>query len=89
MRGGVTLLAINASPLAKTMDIPKAYERYTLAAEQLESRSVQLNGRLLELQRDDTLPSMNGMKSPAGRMELAPRSITFVAVSEAGNEACN
>jgi hypothetical protein len=89
VRGGVALLAINASPLAQAMDIPKAFQRYTLAAEQLDSRSVQLNGRVLELQTDDTLPSMNGMKSSAGRMELAPRSITFIGVSEAGNEACN
>jgi len=89
VRGGVALLAINASPLAQTMDIPKASQRYMLAAQELDSRSVQLNGRVLELQTDDTLPSMNGMKSSAGRMALAPRTITFIGVSEAGNEACN
>ena len=89
VRGGVALLAINASPHAQTMDIPKASQRYTLAAQELDSRSVQLNGRVLELQTDDTLPSMNAMKSSAGRMELAPRSITFIGVSGAGNEACN
>jgi hypothetical protein len=86
--GGVALLAINASPQAQTMDIPKASQRYTLAAEQLNSRSLQLNGRVLQLQTDDTLPSMSGIKSSAGRMELAPRSITFIGISEAGNEAC-
>ncbi len=87
--GGVALLAINASPHAQTMDVPKASQRYTLAAEQLDSRSLQLNGRVLELHTDDTLPSMTGIKSAAGRMKLAPRSITFIGVSEAGNEACN
>jgi heparanase len=87
--GGVALLAINASPHAQTMHIPKTSQRYTLAAEQLNSRSLQLNGRILELQTDDTLPSMNGIKSSAGRMELAPRSITFIGVSDAGNKACN
>lgn len=87
--GGVALLAINSSPHAQTMDIPKASQRYTLAAEQPNSRSLQLNGRVLELQTDDTLPPMNGIKSSAGRMELAPRSITFIGVSEAGNQACN
>ena len=87
--GGVALLAINASPLAQVMDIPKASQRYTLAGQELDSRSVHLNGRVLELQTDDTLPSMSGMKSSAGRMELAPRTITFIGVSEAGNEACN
>jgi hypothetical protein len=89
VRGSVALLAINASPLAQVMDIPRASQRYTLAAQELDSRSVQLNGGVLELQTDDTLPSMNGMKSPAGRMEFAPRTITFIRVSEAGNETCN
>jgi len=87
--GGVALLAINASSRAQTMEIPKGSQRYTLAAQQLDSRSIQLNDRVLELQTDDTLPSMSGIKSPAGRMEFAPRSITFIGVSEAGNEACN
>ena len=89
LRGGVALLAINASPLAQTMDIPKASQRYTLAAQELDSRSVQLNGSVLELQTDDTLPSMNGMRSSAGIMDLAPQTITFIGVSEAGNAACN
>jgi hypothetical protein len=71
------------------MDIPKAIQRYTLAAQPLDSGSVQLNGRVLELQTDDTLPSMNGMKVPAGKMVLAPHSITFIGIPEAGNEACH
>jgi hypothetical protein len=87
--GGVALLAINASSRTQTMEIPKGSERYTLAAQQLDTQSIQLNGRVLELQTDDTLPSINGMKSSPGRMELAPRTITFIGVSAAGNEACN
>ena len=87
--GGVALLAINASSLPQTLDIPKASQRYTLSAQQLDSRSVQLNGRVLELQSDDTLPAMNGAKAPSGKMTLESQSITFLAVPEAGNEACS
>jgi hypothetical protein len=86
--GGVSLLAINASAQAQTMDIAKASERYTLSAQQLERRSVQLNGRILELQSDDTLPAIKGAKVPSGRVTLNSQSITFLAVPEAANAAC-
>ena len=87
--GGIALLAINASSHPQTIDISKASQRYTLSAQQLDSRNVQLNGRILELQPDDTLPVMNGAKTPAGRMTLDSQSITFLAIPEAGNEACS
>jgi hypothetical protein len=87
--GGVALLAINASSRPQTLNVPKASERYTLTAQQLDSRSVQLNGRILDLQTDDALPPMNGIKTLAGNMALAPQSITFIGISQAGNEACN
>jgi heparanase len=86
--GGVALLAINASADPQTVDLAKASERYTLSAQQLESRSVQLNGRILALQSDDTIPAMNGTKAPSGRMTLDSQTITFLAVPEAANVAC-
>jgi hypothetical protein len=87
--GGVALLAINASSRPQTLNVPKASERYTLTAQQLDSRSVQLNGRILDLQTDEALPPMNAIKTQAGNMALAPQSITFIGISQAGNEACN
>jgi heparanase len=86
--GGVALLAINASSNAQQMDLGKASERYTLSAQQLDSRSVQLNGRTLELQSSGNLPAMKGAKAPSGRMTLDAQTITFLAIPNAGNEAC-
>ena len=86
--GGVSLLAINASSRPQTIDISIASQRYTLSAQRFDSQNVQLNGCVLELQPDDTLPAMNGAKAPSGRMTLDSQSITFLAVPEAGNEAC-
>jgi hypothetical protein len=71
------------------MDLGKASEHYTLSAQQVDSRSIQLNGRTLELQSDDNLPPIKGAKAPYGRMTLDPLSITFFAVPEAENEACS
>jgi heparanase len=87
--GGVALLAINASSRPQTMDISIASQRYTLSAQRLDSQNVQLNGRVLELQPDDTLPAMNGAKALPRRMTLGSQSITFLTIPEAGNEACS
>lgn len=87
--GGVTLLAINASrarPASIELSTPS--QRYTLAARKLDDGKVQLNGQTLELRADDELPRLQGAPTPAGRVEFAPASITFLAVAEAGNGSC-
>ena len=87
--GGVTLLLINNSRTqAQTIELPMAAERYTLSAPQLEAGRVQLNGRELALGADDALPPLQGTPAPAGRLDLAPASITFVAFADAGNRGC-
>jgi heparanase len=89
MSGGVALLAINASSRPQTIDISKASRRYVLSAQQLESQNVRLNGHVLKLQPDDTLPAMDGSNEPSGRVTLDPQTITFLAVPGAENEACS
>jgi heparanase len=87
--GGVTLLAINNSRAESTsVALPKAAERYTLTAPKLEDSRVELNGRELRLSAGDALPALQGVRVPAGRVALAPASITFLAIQEAGNGAC-
>jgi hypothetical protein len=86
--GGVTVLAINAGPTARDLDAPIAGERYTLTAKELESKVVQLNGREIEAGGDGALPQLAGAPIRAGRLALAPASITFVAFANAGNRAC-
>ena len=63
-------------------------DRYTLTAQKLEDEHAQLNGRELALGSDDALPEMKGSPIPAGNVTLAPASITFLAVAEAGNANC-
>lgn len=87
--GGVALVALNNSRTETTvLSLPKASWRYTLTAEPLQSGIVQLNGRELQLQADDNLPSLEGTPEPAGRIELTPASITFLAVPNAANQVC-
>ncbi|MEO8288486.1 MAG: hypothetical protein ABI670_18845 [Chloroflexota bacterium] len=88
--GGVALLVINTDRTAsQELTIPMQSERYTLSANKdLQERSVQLNGRILQLEPNDDLPALKGEPTPAGRVTFSPATITFLAMPDAGNEAC-
>jgi heparanase 1 len=86
--GAVTLLAINNSRNETTsLVLPVAAQRYTLSAGHLEDHEVQLNGRPLELQPDGELPQLRAQAARAGKVDLAPLTITFLTVA-ANNGAC-
>jgi hypothetical protein len=87
--GGVTLLVINTDRSAPhALMLPAASVRYTLDAENLLDVRVRLNGNLLALGADDTLPSIPGLPKPAGLLTFAQATITFVVIPEAGNKTC-
>jgi heparanase len=87
--GGVALLAINNSRTQTTsITLPIEADRYTLSAEQLESSAIQLNGQDLKLGGNDELPGLSGERVPAGAVELAPASISFLTMAGAGNGSC-
>lgn len=86
--GGVALLAINADRTASaTLDLPVKSERYTLSGE-LMSNKVNLNGKELSVTASGDLPEIRGKSQKAGRVELAPATITFLAIKGANNAAC-
>ena len=87
--GGVTLLAINTSRTDQgSIQLPMAAERYTLTADDLQATRVRLNGQDLELGADDELPTLRGQQIAPGRIEIAPASITFLAIEKAKNRSC-
>ena len=87
--GGVALLAINSDRNAsKAVELASASQRYTLTVPDLEGARVELNGTELKLGADDALPQVNGVSAPAGRITLAPASITFLAIHDARNASC-
>jgi hypothetical protein len=88
--GGVALLALNTdTTAARTLRLPVSAQRYTLKADTLQSRDVQLNGKLLELGRNDELPTVTGVSTPTGTLSLEPATITFLALPGAANSACH
>jgi len=87
--GGVTLLVINADRQRSfDLNLFTASERYTLTAKQLEDTTVELNGKPLRLTSSGDLPQFKGEPTKGGRMTIAPTSITYLAIEEAGNCNC-
>jgi hypothetical protein len=86
--GGIALLVINNDrSKARTLTLPDASERYTLDAATLQDTTVRLNGSMLSL-TGNQLPRLAGVKTPAGAITMAPATITFLTIQEAGNSAC-
>jgi heparanase len=87
--GGVALLAINISRTQpRSINLPMAGDRYSLAAETLESPSVKLNGQTLHLGRNDELPPLRGVTVKAGVSTLQPATTTFLTFATANNVNC-
>jgi hypothetical protein len=87
--GGVSLLILNVDRSAPhALTLPGATERYTLDAASLQDATVRLNGLPLRLGSREDLPRMDGVRTAAGSLTLAPATITFLTVPSAGNKAC-
>ena len=88
-RGGVALLAINKDRVnSQSLDLPMPARRYSLTAANLTDQTIQMNGRDVRLGVGDELPSLEGEPVAAGRLDLLPASITFLAIADAANPAC-
>lgn len=87
--GAVTLLAINIDRnAAHTLSVVGDAVRYTLSAATVQDTKVQLNGKVLELSADDSLPEIHGLPTRSGQISLPPASITFLAFRQADNSSC-
>jgi len=79
--GGIALLALNTSRTAeRVLNLPVPCERYALSAEDLQSRTIKLNGAPLKLEADGALPPLRGESMPPGALRLPPATITFLAI---------
>jgi hypothetical protein len=89
VRGGTALLVLNTDrSVARRLVMANASERYTLDAPELQSKTIQLNGALLELAPGDELPPLTGAAVPSGEISFAPATITFLAIPAAQNQTC-
>jgi heparanase len=87
--GGVALLVINTDHQAPhVLMLPAASLRYTLDAVDLLDEHVRLNGSALALGAGDELPPIEGAPTSANTLTFEQATITFLAIPDAGNDAC-
>jgi hypothetical protein len=85
----VVLLVINNDPQnAHELVLPNSSERFTLDAPTLQDVAVRLNGTVLAAEAVDQLSGLAGIPASPGPVRFAPATITFVAISGAGNHNC-
>jgi heparanase len=87
--GGVVVLVVNTDRNAPhALVLPTASARYTLDAASLLDADVRLNGRTLAISAGDELPDIAGVPTAADIVTFQPVTITFLAIPDAGNNAC-
>ena len=80
--GKVYLIINNSTTEATTVELPKDAERYTLAGQDSNMRAtvMTLNGNPLVLGENYALPALEPVAEPAGTIELAPGTCTFLVI---------
>ncbi len=61
---------------------------YLITADDLQSKSIRLNGELLEMDPDGHLPELNGQQRNEPYLDLPPTSYAFVSMSATHINAC-
>lgn len=84
-KNGRSLLVINTNQSATTVDVPKNAKQYTLTSDELQGKTVKLNGTDLHLGPRDEMPAINPKEIKAGNVELPALSISFITFDQTNN----
>lgn len=77
--GGYSVLIINPKDTEYRFRIPARAEQYLVTADELQTKTIKLNGTVLKLKDNETLPEIRGKKISAGEVLIPGRSILFLA----------
>jgi hypothetical protein len=87
--GGVVVLAINLQKdRPRVLQVGAAGKLFALTEAPSGPAQAALNGKLLSLGPDDTLPELQGIPVGPGPVRLAPASINFLAFDTAHQDSC-
>jgi hypothetical protein len=84
---GLAVMIVNPKNSECSISIPAKAEQYLFTGDELQpetvnellTKTVKLNGKVLELNPDETLPELKGEKIKAGEVQLPPYSIVFLS----------
>ena len=70
----------NSVTEATTVELPSAAKCYTLSGSALRSPEIMLNGTVLKMVDDNTMPEFVPVEQSAGTMQVAPATVAFLVV---------
>jgi len=76
---GKAVVIANPTDKATAIYIPEKAEKYLLTSDDILSKSIMLNGEVLKLNSDETLPELKGEKVKAGVITIPGQSVLFLA----------
>lgn len=76
---GMAVLIINTTNSESAVIIPSSAEQYLLTADELQTKTIKLNGEVLQLTSEEKLPEIKGEKVKVGQLKLPPHSIMFLS----------
>tara|TARA_R110001592_G_scaffold96331_2_gene276694 strand:- start:88285 stop:89775 length:1491 start_codon:yes stop_codon:yes gene_type:complete len=79
---GYALLIVNPSDIPSPFEIPAPSEQYLLTADDLLAKEVKLNGKVLQLNSDNSLPDIKGEVLTPGPIQVPPKSIMFLTIKD-------
>lgn len=77
--GGHAVMIVNPRDDEYLFRIPARAEQYLITADELQTKTIKLNGIPLELKSDGTLPEIKGERIRAGEIKIPSHSILFLA----------
>lgn len=81
-KSGLAVSIVNPKDSECSVEIPADAEQYLLTADELQTKTVKLNGKVLKLKQDDTLPEIKGQKVKAGEVQIPAHGIMFLSFSK-------
>lgn len=76
---GKATLLVNPTADEYLINIPISAKQYLFTADELQTKIVKLNGSVLKLNSNGTVPELKGKKIKSGELKLPPHSILFLA----------
>ncbi len=75
---GKAVLIVNPTENETAVEIPEKAEKYLLTADDILSKTAKLNGEVLKLNSNETLPDIKGEKINAGVINIPGHSVLFL-----------
>jgi hypothetical protein len=79
---GFAVLLVNPDEAETSFQIPADAMQYLLTADDILSKEVKLNGEVLQLNPEGTLPEIQGKSVQAGEVVMPSQSIMFLTFSK-------